>query len=108
MRTSGNKHWCCERMERNQQLNEDRGVYLFAKAPIPNVCDEPSFWLAVQGVRKNDLSKLLLECPAIANIALMLETELPITFCPWCGRELSQFYSRSWEKLVLEKDSTRF
>ena len=41
------------------------------------------------------------------NFPISLIEEVTLNFCPWCGRDLHQWYSRTWETLTRPDLQTR-
>ncbi len=86
--------FCCRGLERAFEERRDRGIFVFAEAPV----DErgPSFWLGMRSVGLDDVAAFKCDSP----IALTLATWRPIRHCPWCGCRLARRYAKTYTALL--------
>jgi len=54
--------------------------------------------MAVHAVSQDDLARLSKPIDE-QSIVKMLQTWVPVKYCPWCGRKLSRFYRKLWRRL---------
>lgn len=89
--------WCCEGVRQYFTSRGERGVFVFAEPPDAR-SNQPSFWLAVHAADEGDLA-VIRQGTHRADLAVMLQTWIPVRFCPWCGRKLARFYRNQWRQL---------
>jgi hypothetical protein len=99
---SPTEKWCCEAVRQHFENRGERGVFIYAEPPHPPVTGQPSYWLAVNAIDQVNIPRIPKPADG-ASLPIMLQTWLPVRFCPWCGRRLVRFYRKHWKQLF-DKD----
>jgi hypothetical protein len=88
------KEWCCTFFQTFFGTVGTRGVGIFFRRP-----DEPILqFRAAEPTDAPRVHKALSNCAS--PVALTLD--LPVKYCPWCGRDIIRFYRRRVGKLLRE------
>ena len=82
--------WCCPQFEGTYEAAGGRAFSILVDFQPP---DDPSFILQHRAVELDQ------ELPAIP-IPIAVVSEVHILFCPWCGRNLREFYGATAASLV--------
>ena len=84
--------WCCEGFKTFFSFAGERGFTVFAKRSDLMV-------LQCRAVNKGE-ERLFAEAIKKAPVPISIVQELPIRYCPWCGREISRYYKNSIESIT--------
>ena len=99
--------WCCDKLELAFAARSQRGIYVYAESPQPQIGVCHTFWLGMRSVEDDILIHgQLLDLPREGD-PVTLETWQRIIFCPWCGRNLEKFYRRTFQHLCDDAVSKR-
>jgi len=75
--------WCCSAFEGWYSQAGHRGVGMLAGKSSEG---DPEFFIQFRAIE--DGEELTVGLPN----AILIQTQLGIRYCPWCGRELEQWY----------------
>ena len=87
--------WCCPGFKDNYAAFGKRGVAVLVQKEHFGV-PQPTFVMQVKSVLVEDQSRVR---GLPHDIPLSLVTEIGLQFCPWCGRNLTEFYQEYVENL---------
>ncbi len=88
---------CCDGFKEMYKKKSDRGIFVFADKD--DTSGEVSFWLGMRCIKHNQLRNLT-EISFPDNLAITLNTRVPIHFCPWCGKELIKYYKHTYDFFI--------
>lgn len=101
--------FCCSTFKHLLQNQEERGWSV-----IVNECNaSPAFFVVFRSLNNKDLPlwndvvkqsgiSEKLQSLEILSLEMLLGSEVPITFCPWCGRRLIRSYKKTWRAIASE------
>ena len=95
--------WCCDGLKFAYERRAERGLYVFAEPPVPEIESPVSFWLGSRAIAHAHLARVA-DFPS-AGVPFTIATWLPIHHCPWCGNRLIEFYRESYDQLYDERIS---
>ncbi|RLC19390.1 MAG: hypothetical protein DRI57_07185 [Deltaproteobacteria bacterium] len=98
--------WCCQGLKHIFEQRYDRTIFAFAEAP-ENVSENVSFWLGMRCVEHKELDNLR-RAGFPDNMPVTINTRVPISFCPWCGKKLAKFYRKNYCQLTDPEISDEF
>ncbi len=89
--------FCCYGFEKAVQNSGKGGISIYSSPPIEIV---PIFYLRCRSVDLGDKDELSSRLNMVIFEGKIIDfcyaTELPIRYCPWCGKSLQRFYRRTW------------
>jgi hypothetical protein len=100
---SDTERWCCDGLRFAYARREERGMYVFAEPPVPEIQSPVSFWLGTRAVAHRHLARVP-DFPS-AGVPFTVATWLHIKHCPWCGSRLDDFYRETYDQLLDERIS---
>lgn len=83
-------NWCCPGLEFQYVRGGERGVAVLYK----NTDGEVKFFLQFRALERG--VQRLANAPPIP---VSLIEQVPISFCPWCGKQLVKHYKKQIERL---------
>ncbi|MCC6741314.1 MAG: hypothetical protein IT452_19890 [Planctomycetia bacterium] len=91
MSLPGRAPFCCAGFEGMFDAAGKRGIGVFA---LEDHAGRPSFRIQFRSLDPGNVPNFSTPFP------LSLMTQTGLTFCPWCGVNLSLHYSRTWRTLL--------
>ena len=91
-----NEAFCCPGLQNSIESAGERGAAVLVYRSSVGI----GFYIQSRGVAFDDVDKLAL-LPPTPDIKINVSSEIGLTFCPWCGRQLSTLVDASPE--VFEK-----
>jgi len=94
--------WCCDGFKQAYDDRYDRTIYVYPSPPKPEY-DFPDafFWIAMRCIEQKELAKGPIGVTR-KDLAITIATQRPIKYCPWCGRNLREFYGSNPTQLYDE------
>jgi hypothetical protein len=87
---------CCPGFQSLIDNTRNRGCSLF----VIDHLGEPIFLVVFRSVDQNIVLDFRSVPSEVGQRLFSYGTQLPISFCPWCGVKLSKYYRTSWKELV--------
>jgi hypothetical protein len=87
--------WCCDPFRNGYEFRKQRGLLIFAQPRRVAARSDPWFHIAFRALERDRQGALAEAIKGRMKVCVTLSGCTVITFCPWCGVELAQFYGRS-------------
>jgi hypothetical protein len=90
--------YCCDDFETAYKNYPKRGVSVLTRKF--QYVEEPTFVLLFVTIDLDDEKELIKTDESGHPIPYSIVTQMVIIYCPWCGKNLSSFYKKTWKSIM--------
>jgi len=95
--------FCCDRFEFAYKQRHERGVFVYVLPPTSTFPDEPLFHVGTRALERDEVGKLQEATKGRMSGCMSLSGGTGISYCPWCGMALANYYRDTWRQLLDER-----
>jgi hypothetical protein len=100
-------NFCCTAFAAAIDDRHERGLFIYVLPPADGNDGLPAFRIASRSILRSDLERVQ-PSGLVTAVPITLLCHTGLSYCPWCGIHLGDFYSGSYTEILDEHVISEF